>query len=217
MGLFSFIGGLFGGGSQKKAARRAAELQFQAAQAGIAESARQFDQTREDFRPFQEVGTAAAGRFSALAGLDGDEVQASAIETLRNSPIYQSLFRNGEQAVLANASATGGIRGGNTQASLFNLGEDALARSIERDLGIFGGAMDVGMGAAGQVGFFGANAVRDQNDLRNQGAGAKAQEQLIRGGINARNWQNAGSFLDTAIASAIPGGGKFASFAKKLF
>lgn len=214
MGLFSFIGGLFGGGAQKRAARRAADLQFQAAQQGIAESARQFDQTRADFRPFLDVGTAAAGRFSNLAGLNGDEAQASAIETLRNSPIYQSLFRNGEQAILANASATGGIRGGNTQASLFNLGEDALARAIERDLGIFGGAMDMGMGAAGNLGFFGANAVRDQNFMRNEGAAARAQEQLIRGGINARNWSNAGSFLDNAISSALVGGGKFG---RKLF
>jgi hypothetical protein len=45
------------------------------------------------------------------------------------------------------------------------------------------------------------------NELRNQGAGAKAQDVLVRGGINAQNWSNAGSFLDNTISSFLPGGG----------
>lgn len=212
MGLFSFIGGIIGGGKQKKAAKKAAELQYDAAMKGVAETARQFDLTRADFAPEQQAGNDALAKMRALLGLDGAEGQQAEIDALRGSPLYQSLYRNGEEATLANASATGGLRGGNAQHSLYNLGEDTLSSVIASQLSNYGGLVGVGVGADGAVGNFGANAVAQQNELRNQGAGAKAQYQLVKGGINAQNWANAGSFLDDTIKSFIPGGSVFSKF-----
>lgn len=215
MGLFTFIGGLIGGGKQKKAATAAGKLQNDAALKGIAESARQYDTTRADFAPYQEAGRNALARFGDLLGLNGADTQQAQIDLLRQTPLYQSLYRNGENAVLANASATGGLRGGNTQHSLYNLGEDTLSALIERQLAGYRGLVDVGSGATTNVAGFGAQAVGEQNDLRNQGAAALAQAKLIRGGINAQNWQNAGGFLDS-IVSSIAGGG-IGGIAKALF
>lgn len=147
-----------------------------------------------------------------LLGMDGAEGQQAEIDALRNSPGYQSLYRNGRDATLAAASATGGLRGGNTDAALYNLGEDTLSRTIANQLGNYGGLVGVGVGADGAVGNFGARAIENQADLRNQGAGAQAQYQLVKGGIAARNWQNAGTFVDDAIKSFIPGGSVFSKF-----
>ena len=206
MGLFKLIGGFIGGNAQKKGAKKASQLQYDAAIKGIDETARQFDATRADFAPYQALGAGAAPHLGDLTGINGADQQQVEIDALRASPLYQSLYRNGEEALLQNASATGGLRGGNTERGLADFGSDTLSQVIQQKLAEYAGLVGIGQNASGAVGNFGAQAVGQQNDLRNQGAGAKAQYQLIKGGINARNFQNAGSFVDD-IASAIAGGG----------
>lgn len=213
MGLFSLIGGIIGGNAQKKGSKKAAQLQYDAAMAGLAQDQKQFDTTRADYQPYQALGTAGVQNYGDLLGLNGSDPQAAQIAALRASPLYQSLYRNGENSVLANASATGGLRGGDTQHSLYNLGEDTLSQVILNQLAGYQGAVNTGMGATGAVSTFGANAVNNENELRNQGAGAKATDVLTRAGITAANWNNAGNFLDKAASSFIPGGSAFS----KLF
>lgn len=217
MGLFSLIGGIIAGGGQKKASKKAAQLQYDAAMAGVKETGRQFDVTRQDYAPYQALGTGATSHYGDLLGLNGGDAQGAEIAALRESPFYKSLYSNGENAVLANASATGGLRGGDTKHSLYSLGEDTLTRAIMQQLGNYGQAIGFGEGATGAVAGFGANAVAQENDLRNQGAGAKAQDVLTRAGINAANWNNAGSFLDNVASSFIPGGGGAGAALSKLF
>lgn len=212
MGLFSLIGGIIGGGGAKKASKKAAQLQYDAAMKNIDESARQFDLTRADFAPEQQAGNDALVKMRALLGLDGTDGQQSEIDSLRGSPLYQSLFKNGQDTILASGSATGGLRGGNTEAALYNMGEDTLSRVIADQLGNYGGLVGVGVGADGAVGNFGARAVENQAGFRNDGAGAKATDLLTRAGINMQNWNNAGSFLDDAVSSFIPGGSVFKKF-----
>ena len=207
MGLFSLIGGIIGGNKQAKATKRAADLQFQAAEKGIAETARQFDLTRADFASEQALGEEGIGGYRRLLGLDGAESQQSEIDALRGSPLYQSLYGNGRDAILANAAATGGLRGGNTQGALYRMGEDTLSSVIRQQLGDYASTIGIGMGSDQAIGNFGANAVTQQNQLRNQGAGALAQSQLVRGGIAGQNWSNAGGFLDSALSAALGGGG----------
>lgn len=213
MGLFSVIGGLvgglFGGNSAGKAADKAARYQYEAAMSGIDESRRQFDQTRADFAPWQQAGQQGLGGLTTLLGLGGAEEQLAAIEALRGSPLYEQLYGAGQESILQNASATGGLRGGNSQASLYRLGEGTLSDVIQRQLASYGGLANMGMGAAGQVGAFGANAVNSQNDLRNQGAGAMASAALTRGGIAAQNWQNAGNSLGSVLETLFPNVGGF--------
>lgn len=213
---------MIGGGKAKKASRRAEELQFQAAQEGIRETARQFDLTRGDFASEQRLGEDSITNYRGLVGLDGAEAQQSQINLLRETPLYQSLFNNGRDAILANASATGGLRGGNVQDGLARFSADTLSSVIQNQLAAYSGGIGVGIGSDQAIGAFGANAVANQNDLRNQGAGARAQGALVRGGINAQNWQNFGGFLDQAVSAAagVPGGGGgggIGGFLKGLF
>jgi len=206
MGLFSLIGGIISGKQQAKASKQAARLEYQAAQEGIAEQARQFNVTRQDFAPYQEAGQQALTGLSGLMGLNGGDQQASAISALRDSPLYRSLYSSGEEAVLQNASATGGLRGGNAQASLYEMGEGTLSSVIAQQLANYGGLVGMGTGAAGAVGNFGANSVANQAMLRSQGAQAQAQDRLVRGGIAGQNWANAGSFIEDTIGQVASGG-----------
>ncbi len=207
MGLFSFIGGLIGGDKQAKATKKAGRLQYDAAMAGLDETKRQFDTTRADYQPYQQLGASAAPFLGDLIGLNGNDAQQSQIDALKSGPLYSSLVSSGEDSLLANASATGGLRGGNTEDSLSRFRSDTLNSVIADKLSQYSGAVGIGSGATGAVANFGANAVAQGNAQRNAGAGALAQSALVRGGIAAQNWSNAGSFLDSTISSALGGGG----------
>lgn len=205
MGLFSFIGGLLGAGAQKRASRQAEAAQLQYAQSALDQQNAQFQQTRADFQPFQEAGTAALGQQRDLLGLNGAPSQQTQLDALKASPYYQSLFRNGQETVLQNAAATGGLRGGNTERSLADFGADTFAQTIQQQLANLGGLSGQGLNATGSVGQFGAaNSAANSNLLQSQGA-ARAGGLLTRGGISAGMFNAAGSFGDQ-IASAIAGG-----------
>lgn len=133
--------------------------------------------------------------------------QQGAIDALKASPLYTSLYRNGEEAVLSNAAATGGLRGGNTQSALYNLGADTLSNVIQNQLANLGGIASLGSGTATSLGQFGQNAATNiGNSLTSQGQ-AQAGAALTKGGINSSMWNNIGSGLDSALASALGGGG----------
>jgi hypothetical protein len=76
-----------------------------------------------------------------LLGLNGPDAASKAIAALKSSPMFTSLFNTGQEAVLQNASATGGVRGGNTQGALYELGSNTLSDVIQNQIkSLFGGA-----------------------------------------------------------------------------
>lgn len=144
--------------------------------------------------------------------MGGADKQASAIEALKNSPFFKSLFRTGEEALLANASATSGLRGGNTERGLADFGADTLMQTIRQQLADLMGAAGIGMNATNATAGFGARASDNiSTSLIDQGK-ARASKDLAIGGINAGMWGNAGSFLDQAVKAFLPGGGGTKSF-----
>ena len=208
MGLFSFVGGLFGGGKKKKAAQKAADAQIAFAQKGLDETKRQFDISRADQLPWLETGQEALAAQSDLLGLSGMDEQAAAIAALKESPLFQSLFATGNEAILGNASATGNLRGGNTIDNLARFGRDTLSQVIQNQLANLGGISAQGGATGANLGALGANAAANMANLFNQQGAAKAGMHLAKGGINAQNWANAGSFLDdigSFVTGKIPG------------
>lgn len=214
MGLFSFIGGIIGGKKAKKASKKAEAAQVDAFNKGIEEQRRQFDLTRSDFAPYLTAGVSGLGGLGDLVGINGADKQGLAIEALKASPFYQSLYRNGLEANLQNASATGGIRGGNEVRSLADFGADTLMQTIQQQLASLGGLAGMGMGSTEAVANFGQHKADAVANLLGDIGGAHASGLLTRGGISAQMWQNAGSFLDQAVAAAMgagagPGGAPF--------
>ena len=144
------------------AARNAASTQARAAEAGQETQRQMFERTQEILRPYVEAGEAqlptlagyaeagpeAFGRQLDLAGLRGPQAQQAAIEQVRTQPRFGALTQAGEEAILANASATGGLRGGNTQNALARFRSDLLADEIEREYARFGGLTAFGQGVS---------------------------------------------------------------------
>lgn len=151
-----------------------------------------------------------------LAATDGATAQAAAIANLEKSPMFQALIRNGEEAILQNASATGGLRGGNVQRGLAGFRADTLAQTINDQLSRLGGLTGAGLSAATSSGQLGANTAGSVADLLGQKGQVRAGGLLTRGGLTAGQFGNAGSLADS-IASAIGGGGGIGSIIKGLF
>lgn len=206
MGLFSFVSGLIGGGKAKKASRRAEAAQIEAQEKAIAEQRRQFDLTRADYAPYLKTGLAGLGDLGDLIGVNGADAQAAGLLNIQNSPELAAIIRNGEEAVLQNASATGGIRGGNTQSSLANFRGDAFANQLQTQITRLAGLAGLGQGATDSVSAFGANTANTVSDLLNLQGQTRKQGILTRGGINAQLWNNAGLFADNLVSSIFGGG-----------
>ena len=158
------VGGtaILGSVLQSNAARSVASTQARAAEAGQETQRQMFERTQEILRPYVEAGQAqlptlggyaeagpqAFERQLALAGLRGPEAQQAAIEQVRTQPRFGALTQAGEEAILANASATGGLRGGNTQNALARFRSDLLANEIEREYARMGGLTAFGQGVS---------------------------------------------------------------------
>lgn len=211
MALFSFLTSLLGASAAKSASRKAEAAQQGFLGQALAQEQQQRDITRADFSPWRTEGGAALTGQGDLLGLHGADPQAAAIAQLQGSPLYQTLFRNGLEANLQNASATGGIRGGNEVRSLADFGRDTLAQTIQQQLGNLGSVSGQGLTAAG-MGAQSGDALTQAiaQILGNQGQVA-AGGILTRGGINQANWNNLGSAFGSgggglsSLLGAIPG------------
>jgi hypothetical protein len=205
MGIFGSIGGLIGAQKMKKASKKADKAAIAAMEKAIAEQNRQFDVTSGYYEPYRAAGETALGGYGDLLGIGGADKQQAAIDQLKGNPFYQSLYRTGEEAILQNASATGGLRGGNTQHSLADFGADTLMKAIEHQMAGLGGLAQMGMGSVQDLGKFGAANSSNVADLMTSQGLTKAAGYNYRGGLTAGQWQGLGGLMDQG-ASMVAGG-----------
>lgn len=174
-GLVAVAGAtLVGGAMQSRAASRAAGAQEAAAEAAIEEQRRQFDAIQNLLRPYVEAGGPALQAQQALLGLLGPEEQAKAIAGIESGQGFQSLVRQGEEAMLQNASATGGLRGGNIQGALAQFRPQMLQSAIEEQYARLGGMTTLGQNSAAGVGAAGMQSASNIGALMQQGGAARA-------------------------------------------
>ena len=157
-----------------KSAEQAADVQAQAAREGVAESARQFDQTREDFQPFREAGVGALGQQQALLGLSGQEAQEQAFAGLKESPAQQFLRSRAERGLIRNQAAIGGLGGGNIRTALQEQGTAFAQQDISNQFNRLATLTGGGQAATTNVAKLGAAATAQQNASNMQAANAQA-------------------------------------------
>jgi hypothetical protein len=194
------IGSLTGAGDAADAASNAANIQANSAKLGIEEQRRQFDALQKLLQPFVQGGTTALGGQMDLLGLNGMGKQAGAISAIERSPAFTSIIDNGENAILQNASATGGLRGGNVQGALAQFRPEMLAQLIQQRYQQLGGLSTMGQNSAAGVGTAGMNAGTNIAQLLQQQGAAQAGGVMAQGSV-AR--QGFGDLLK--IGSAIGG------------
>ena len=203
-GVGKVIGTFTGATQQAEAGKKAAEVQAGAAQEGMSEQRRQFDALIKLMSPYVTAGAGALGQQQAILGLQGAEAQKAAYTGIEQSPEFLAMQQQGENALLQQASATGGLRGGNIQGALAQFRPGLLNQLIQQKYANLGGLTSLGQAsAAGQAGagMQSAGAIADL--LAQQGA-AQAGGIMAKGGLQRQAF---GDLLAIATAASkfVPG------------
>lgn len=199
---------LLSSSAQRSAASSAAGAQTQSAQMGIDEQRRQFDVMQELLAPYVSGGTQAFQAQQGLLGLGGAEQQQQAISALEQSPLFQAQVRQGEQALIQNAAATGQLRGGNLAAALAQFRPAMLQQQIQQQFANLGGLAQYGQASAARVGAGAqASGTNIANLLAQQGA-AQAGGELAAGRATAQMLGLPAQFLGYAQGANMFGGAR---------
>ena len=191
-----------------KAAKGAGQLQYDAAMAGVDETRAAREEMRGLLEPYVSAGSPALQAQMAALGLSGPEAQQAYVSQQEQSPIFQALAQQGEEAMLQNASATGGLRGGNIQGALAQFRPGLLNQFLTQQYDRLGGMTSLGQQSAAGVGTSGMQSAGAIADLLGQGGAAQAGAKL--GAANA--WQQSlnlpAQFAGMAYGQGKPGFGK---------
>jgi len=200
--------GIYSANKSSKAAKSAANTQAAAQGKAIDEQRRQFDEIQALLKPYIEAGKpdltqpyigAGPGALQAmqgLAGLRGAAEQQAAINQIQQSAQFQELARQGEQGILQNAAATGGLRGGNVQAALSQFRPALLNQLIESQYGKLAGLTQLGSTSS-------ENLLRlGQASAAGVGAAGQQSAQNIGNLMAAQGAAQAGGMIGAANAQA---------------
>jgi hypothetical protein len=151
---------LYSGQKGAKAAKGAARAQTAATQEAVKVQQQQLDVIRNILAPYIQAGKPdltqpyiqAGGQalqgMQGLLGLRGAGEQQAAIQGIEQGAQFQEMARQGEQGILQNAAATGGLRGGNVQGALAQFRPALLNQLIESQYGKLAGLTAMGGTAA---------------------------------------------------------------------
>lgn len=243
----SIGGSLLSSRASSRSASRAASAQVNAANLGIDEQRRQFDEIQKRLSPFVDGGNAAFSEMLALAGLApepqaitaiaepvsgyGDDsfsqmlanaarnhnavvskyasatgapvidntgalvepgtaptalqAQEAAMGRIANDPRLLYQMQQAEEALLANAAATGGVRGGNTAGMLAELRPALFSQAIDRRYAELGNIASMGQSSAAMSANAGQSFANNATNLYGQIGAAQAGGAL--GGAAAFN------------------------------
>lgn len=189
--------GVMSSKAQNKAANAAAGAQMEASEMGVEEQRRQFDAVQKLLKPYADAGLSGLSGQQDLLGINGMSAQQAAIGNINNSAEMQTYLQQGENAILQNASATGGLRGGNTQAALAQFRPQLLNQLINQRYQNLAGMTSLGQNAAAGTGNAGMQAASNISSLYQQSGAAQAGAALAHGQANANMWNSVGSTIGT--------------------
>jgi hypothetical protein len=204
------VGGtsVIGGAMQSSAAKSAGAAQERAAMMGVEEQRAAREEMRKLLEPYVAAGTPALQQQMAALGLAGPESQAEFVKQQEQSPIFQALARQQEEAILQNASATGGLRGGNVQGALAQFRPALLNQFLTQQYERLGGMTALGQRSAAGVGAAGQETAGAIGNLLGEMGAAQAGAKLG----SAQAWGNVLSlpaqFAGIAYGAGKPGFGK---------
>jgi hypothetical protein len=228
-GIAAGVGAVGGAAINAIGANSAADTQAQATQSQIGQQNYEFDTIQGLLKPYATAGQNALGGYQTaqqnyagaltgysgvltqlnnLTGANGTGAQNTALQGLTSNPLYTNSMNLGQQAILANASATGGLRGGNTIASLGFLPGQVLANTEQTQIGNLGASLNgfggLLTGYQNQIGQYGNLMQVGENAAAGTGTAALQTGNNITSLIGQGGAIGAGATLGTT--NAITGG-----------
>ena len=172
------VGALGSAAIGASAASKAGKAQVAAADAGAAEQRAAREEMRRLLEPYVAAGGPALEAQMGALGLRGPEAQQAFVAQQEQSPIFQAIARQQEEAILQNASATGGLRGGNVQGALAQFRPQLLNQFLEQQYGRLGGMTSLGQQSAAGVGTAGMQSATSIAGLLGEAGAARAGSAL---------------------------------------
>lgn len=204
--ITDIVGEITGSKDVARAGQAAAGAQVAMGEKGIEEQRKQFDVMLKLMEPYVMAGAGGLKGIQDIAGLSGTEAQKAAIAGIEGSPQFQALTQQGEDAMLQQASATGGLRGGNIQGALAQFRPQMLSQLIEQQYGRLGGIAGMGQAAASGQAAQGMQSASTIGNLMQQIGAAQA------GGIMAGGSARRMAFGDAIQLAGAAGALKTAFF-----
>lgn len=181
------------------ASARAATKMASSGDRAIAEQRSQFETFQQSLAPYSQGGESAFQRQQALLGMNGEQAQQQAIDRIEGGARFQSMVQQGENAMLQNASATGGLRGGNIQAALAQYRPQVLNQLIDKQYSDLGNMAQLGQASAAGVGAAGMQSASNIGGMMMAQGDAQAQA-ILQQGQAIGNTINAGA---TALGAGV--------------
>lgn len=159
--------------------------------------------------PITQAQQGSLGAYQDLIGLNGNTAQQAGIDGIQNGAEFGSLAKQGQDALLQAASATGGLRGGNTEAGLATFRSNLLSTLIDKQLGRLGGLTTLGQNAAAGVGNAGITTGQGVAGLLGQqgaatAGGAIAAGNAITSALGTTSGLLAGSLAGSSSSGTAP-------------
>lgn len=169
-------------GDPEAAAQQAASVQQGMADRGVAETRRQFDINQANMEPFREAELQALKQTQALTGLLGRNAQQEAISNISTGPGVDYQRERAEQALMRQASATGGLGGSRVQEALQAQAVGFAQQDMQSQLARLQG---IGAGTSVNMANLGSGFARDVGNQYMQSG--QAQASGILGAQQARS------------------------------
>lgn len=202
------VGGIGSSLLQSDAAGNAADTQSQSTAAATGEQRRQYDTTREDFRPYREVG------YRTLPTLESEVNRLPTPQEVMSDPGYQFGLDQGQKALDRKAAAAGGrVSGASLKAAseyatnYATTGYDAAYKRRQDRLNRLAALAGIGQTAVSGGANLGQQSSNAISGLISSQGDATAAAGLARGNI----WGNAINSL-TASGSRVLSGGNNSGF-----
>lgn len=194
MSVVSSVASIFTGRqaakAQTSATNAATAAEVEASNKAIEQQKAMFDQIQQYLAPYRAAGESAIKQQGDLLGINGNAAQQSAINNILNSAQFNTLSKQGENAILQNASATGGLRGGNTQNALANFRSQLGNQLINQQNTNLSGLTSLGQNAAANTGNVGMSSANNISNLLQSIGQSQANNYTNIGNIKTGQWNN---------------------------
>jgi len=195
------IGAITGSNSQAKAAKSAANQQYQASKEATQVQKDMYDQTRRDLMPYAQAGGTALSQLMGGMGSNGQFMQEYSGQDIYDDPSYQFRLQQGQDSIQAGAAAQGGLLSGATQKALLNYGQDAASQEYGNAYNRFNAdqtnqynrlsnLVGLGQNAAAQQGNAGMQTAQAVASNTMAGANAQAAGTIAAGNRTANNFSS---------------------------
>ena len=178
------LSSVIGGKKQSRAATQAANTQAQSAESGIQEQRLAREEARDILNPYVQAGLPAVSQLGqigaqgqpamdaqmSMLGLSGPEAYQQQLDSVMAGPQYNEMVRQGEEAMLQNASATGGLRGGNIQGAMAQFRPEMLNQLMNQRFAGLGGLAQNAQNAYGNLASLGQSSAAGQANQGMQSA-----------------------------------------------